>query len=51
MKKTYQFPVVKVVQLQTMKMLCESLGIGGNYAGDKIQSRRFGGFLDEDDEE
>ena len=50
MKKTYQNPAIVVVNIQTMNMIAESIGVGSTYkSGDDVLSRR--GDSSWDDEE
>ena len=51
MKKTYQFPTIKVVRLQQPQLLSGSLTYGGTTTATRDNlSRQFGGdFLDEEE--
>ena len=52
MKKTYQNPEMKLVKIQMQQIIAASVGIGDKYDGTStIQSRRFGGVWDDDDED
>jgi len=54
MKKTYQNPEMKVVKIKTAQLLAGSplqLGIGESFkSADGAESRRFGSFLDDDED-
>ncbi len=52
MKKNYQAPEISIANVQLQQMIASSaVGIGGDYNGDAIQSRRGGSAWDDDDEE
>ncbi len=50
MKKTYQNPVIRIVQVKPMLMTATSLGIGGNYNGSSDIESRQSTFWDDDEE-
>jgi len=51
MKKIYQNPEMKVIKIQTAKMLAASLGIGASVeSASGAESRRFGSFLDDEED-
>ena len=50
MKKTYQNPTTKIVKIQTMQMIAQSVGVGSEYqSGNAVLSRRGNSWDDEDD--
>ena len=52
MKKIYQNPDVKIVKVQPMQMIAESLNVNGDYNSSTITmgSRRKGGVWDDDED-
>ena len=53
MKKIYLNPEIKVVKIETVHMIAESIGVGANEygLGDAVLSRRRGNFWDDEDED
>ena len=51
MKKIYQNPALKIVNVHTARMIATSLGIQGNAQGTTMLSRKSDTFWDDDEEE
>lgn len=51
MKKIYQNPEIKIVNIQTAQLMTDSMAVGNAYqSGDAVLSRDGGSFWDDDDE-